>query len=74
MRGEREYPGDSYVVSVMTEYMLEHVRQRHYENDVLASSELDNAFATLQKLRDSAKYSIHKMCEYRLSPDETTDT
>jgi hypothetical protein len=51
MRGEREYPGDSYVVSVMTEYMLEHVRQRHYGNDVLASSELDNASHLIKAIR-----------------------
>ena len=52
MRGETEYPGDSYIIAAMDAIIREHIRQRHYGMDVLASSELDNAQHLIQRLRN----------------------
>jgi len=52
MRGECDYPGDSYVIWTMDEYMREHVRQRHYGHDVLASAELDSACQLIAAIRN----------------------
>lgn len=51
MRGETEYPGDSYITAAMNEYMQAYTMQRHYGMDVLASSELDNAQRLICELR-----------------------
>jgi hypothetical protein len=52
IRGERDYPGDSYIIATMGEYMSDHTRQRHYGTDVLASARLDDAERLITKLRD----------------------
>ena len=51
MRGECEYPGDSYLIWTMDEYMREHVRERHYGHDVLASAALENAAHLIAAIR-----------------------
>jgi len=51
MRGETEYPGDSYIAAAMNAYIQEHIQQRHYGMSVLASSELDNAQRLIFELR-----------------------
>ena len=52
MRGETEYPGDSYISWAMHAYMQEYTIQRHYGANVLASSKLDNAQRLIIKLRE----------------------
>ena len=51
MRGELDYPGDSYIICAMDEYMREHIRQQGRGMDVLASAELDNATRLIDALR-----------------------
>jgi hypothetical protein len=52
VRGDREYPGDSHILAAMNEYMSDHITQRHYGTDVLASARLDDAERLIAKLRD----------------------
>lgn len=52
IRGDRDYPGDTAILAAMGEYMSEHIRQRHYGADVLASARLDNAERLIAKLRE----------------------
>jgi hypothetical protein len=51
LRGEQEFPGDSYILWAVGEHMQEYVRQRHYGMDILASAELDNVARIIEKLR-----------------------
>jgi hypothetical protein len=51
IRGDRDYPGDSYIVAAMNECMSDHIRQRHYGTDVLASARLGDAERLIAKLR-----------------------
>jgi hypothetical protein len=52
VRGDREYPGDSCILAAMNECMSDHIMQRHYGTDVLASARLDDAERLIAKLRD----------------------
>jgi hypothetical protein len=51
IRGDRDYPGDSFILAAMDQYMSDHIRQRHYGADVLASARLDDAERLISKLR-----------------------
>jgi len=52
VRGDRDYPGDSCILSAMNEYMSDHITQRRFGTDVLASARLDDADRLIAKLRD----------------------
>jgi hypothetical protein len=52
VRGDRDCPGDSCILSAMNECMSDHIMQRHYGTDVLASARLDDAERMICKLRD----------------------